>query len=81
LVSFKKGNLPEDCHSLFTSTPWLEEFDFREKHLEKADFERKIKLEVLDVAGIYHYKDKPFNEFFDKLCSQENLKYFENRSF
>ena len=65
---------------MFTSTPWLEVEKFREDNLEKAQFERKMRLEVLDIAGIYHYKDKPFNEFFDKLSASDNLKYFESRS-
>lgn len=61
------------------STPWLREQEYRENNLEKVKFERKIKLEVLDV-GVYHYNDKVFDEFFDTLAGCDNVSYFELRS-
>lgn len=67
LLEFNSGNLPKDCDGFFTSTPWLNEIEFREKELEPADVERKMKLEVLDLA-IYHYSDQHFDNFFEKLA-------------
>jgi len=42
---------------LTTSTPWLNEDKFREEALVEAESERKMKIEILDCAGIFHYND------------------------
>jgi hypothetical protein len=41
-----------------TSSPWLNEEKFVEEVLDsEVENERKLKLELLDVAGVYHYND------------------------
>lgn len=42
--------------------------------------ESRINCEFLDVGGIYHFKDKDFDGFFDTLANTENILTFERRS-
>lgn len=42
--------------------------------------ERKVKVETLDIAGIFHYNDPDEDKFFDALASCDSFEYFELKS-
>jgi hypothetical protein len=33
--------------------------------------ERKVKLEILDISGVYHYNDPDEDRFFDALAQTD----------
>lgn len=39
-----------------------------------------MKLETLDIAGVYHYNDEDQDKFFDALAATDKFEYFELRS-
>lgn len=39
-----------------------------------------MKVETLDIAGVYHYNDPDEDKFFDALSSTDQFEYFELKS-
>ena len=68
------------------SSPLLDEEEYADKLIkpfpdnEDEIVEKKMKLEMLDVASVFHYKDKDQDRFFDSLASIEKGEYFKLRS-
>ena len=48
--------------------------------MTKKPVETRIKVEFLDMPGIYHLQDKDNDDFFDQLTLTENIRFFEKRA-
>jgi len=48
--------------------------------MDRDNMETRIKCEIIDLPGVYHYLDPDFQSFFDMLAITENLDYFNQRS-
>ena len=59
-----------------TSSPWLNEQKLREEILDPDGNQRKLKIESLDIAGLYHYNDPDQDKLFDALAATSRFEYF-----
>jgi len=39
-----------------------------------------IKLEFLDMPGIYHFMNKNFEDFFEEVTDTEGYDYYNNKA-
>jgi len=52
--------------------------DDNEDQLKIRQIDRSIKLQLIDLPGIYHMEDKDFKNFFKALDESKQIKYFSN---
>ena len=45
----------------------------------KKPVETRIKLEFIDLPGVYHFQDKNFEDFFEALANTSNLDFFKKK--
>ena len=42
--------------------------------------ETRIRMEFIDIPGVYHFLDKDSDPFFDALAATSNLEYFKKKA-
>lgn len=57
--------MKENSLGIITSELWFEEKDFKDKLMMEKPVETRIRCEMIDMPGIYHYLDKDFTKFFE----------------
>ena len=70
-------------NGMTTGSIWLEEAQFKKEMVSEKSaegIESRIKVEILDMPGIYHYHDEDFQDFFDQLAETEVLGFFDKLS-
>ncbi|CDW71585.1 UNKNOWN [Stylonychia lemnae] len=79
LEAIKTGVMNSDN---IVSSPQLNNQVIEEIQGTNNEDEKKvsIKLELLDMPGIYHFRDKHFSEFFRSLQDVEGYGFFTNRA-
>ena len=81
LAEVTKAILKEDAENFMISTPILDEEEFNELMIdEEGENEKKVKLEILDVAGVFHYANENQDKFFDALAASSKTEYFTLKS-
>ncbi|CDW82835.1 wd-40 repeat protein [Stylonychia lemnae] len=58
----------------------MQEQQVQQKMLKDVKSEAKIRIELLDIPGAYHYLDPDFIEIFKALSSTESYLIFENKA-
>lgn len=76
MVKITKGNLVDD---IVVSNPGLNGEAIAKFNQPDQD-KYSIKLEFLDMPGIYHFMNKNFSEFFDELTNTEGYDYYNNKA-
>lgn len=66
-TKFVKGCIKEETDGMAPFELWFEEKEFRAALFDPYQIETRIKCEVLDLPGVYHYLDGEFNQVFDAL--------------
>ena len=59
-----KGCLKQNTLGIITSDLWFQQKDFDNKLIEEKPVETRIKCEIIDLPGCYHYMDDEFKQFF-----------------
>jgi hypothetical protein len=78
-----KGALKERFPEIIVGEIWFQTKDITGQLFAKEEDKRvetSIKLEYLDLYGIYHYTDSHFNEIFYELSETKRLDFFNNRA-
>lgn len=77
MKEFDEGQIEKETT---TTSLWLEEKKVKTEILSPTKSEAKIKIELLDMPDIYHFRDEKFNDVFKELAGLENYNFFENKA-
>ncbi|CDW76646.1 UNKNOWN [Stylonychia lemnae] len=77
MQKFDKGQIETE---IITSSFCMQEAQVQQKMLKDVSSEAKIRIELLDIPGAYHYLDPDFIKIFKALSQAESYKIFENKA-
>lgn len=70
-IKIDKYKINFDSVGFTTSSSWISGYHFSDCFNDYNCPERKVKVETLDIAGIYHYNDPHEDKFFDALANTD----------
>ena len=70
----------DDSIGIITCPLWYDENEVKDKLMTKKPVETRIRMEFIDIPGVYHFLDKGFNGFFDALAGTDDLEFFSKKA-
>lgn len=55
---------------------WFKQKDIEDAIMRPKPIENRIKVEFIDLPGVYHYCDDEFGQVFEELAKTDKIEFF-----
>lgn len=59
---------------------WFKQKDIEDAIMRPKPIENRIKVEFIDLPGVYHYLDEEFGQVFEELAKTDSIEFFNIKS-